>query len=44
VLVVTVGLAVAGVVAYAFAPRHEGQVGEAPPAETAAAPAVGPTE
>ena len=43
VLVVTVGLAIAGVVAYAFAPRHDGQVGAAPPAEAmeAATPAVG---
>ena len=45
VLVVTIGLAIVGVVAYAFAPRYDGQVGEAPQAGTAeaAAPAVGPT-
>jgi amino acid transporter len=33
VLVVTVILAVLGVIAYALAPRHEGRVGGAPPAE-----------
>jgi amino acid transporter len=35
VLLVTIGLAVLGMVAYALAPRHDGRVGEAPPAELA---------
>ena len=42
-LVVSVGLAVAGVVAYAFAPRHDGQLGDAPPAPAPEAAAIGPT-
>lgn len=47
VLWVTAVLAVLGFVAYAFAPRHEGRVGEAPPAEMeggAAAAQHAPTE
>jgi amino acid transporter len=35
VILYTVILAILGVVAYIFAPRHEGQVGAAPPAEMA---------
>ena len=35
VLLVTIVLAVLGIVAYRFAPRHDGRVGEAPPAELA---------
>jgi hypothetical protein len=35
VLLVTVVLAILGVVAYLFAPRHDGRVGAAPPAELA---------
>ncbi len=35
VLLVTVILGVGGVIAFRFAPRHEGRIGEAPPAELA---------